>query len=171
MQVERRAFKVAEMAIGNPDDALDILQDAMMKLVNKYAHKPAGEWKPLFYRILNNRIMDWHRQRGSRGRWMVTLNPFRQGEEAEGYDPIATHVDDKAVEPGRQLEAEVAGEAVVEAVKALPPRQQQAFLLRAWEGLSVAETAKSMGCSEGSVKTHYSRGLASLRNSLEAHYE
>lgn len=171
MQVERRAFNLANMAVGNPDDALDILQDAMMKLVNKYAHKPPSEWKPLFYRILNNHIMDWHRQRGSRGRWMVTLNPFRKGDEGEDYDPITTQADDKAIDPGRQLEAEVAGEAVVAAVKALPLRQQQAFMLRAWEGMSVIETSKSMGCSEGSVKTHYSRGLASLRKSLEAHYE
>ena len=72
--------------------------------------------------------MDWHRQRGSRGRWMVTLNPFRKGEE--DYDPIAAQADDKAIDPSRQLEAEVAGEAVVKAVKVW---QQQAFMLRAWE--------------------------------------
>lgn len=167
--IERRAFRMAEIASGNRDDALDLVQDAMMGLVQKYAHKPEEEWGPLFHRILQSRIRDWYRRNTVRNKVKGWLK-FTSSDENEQQDPIQTAADIQGKDPESSTRNDNAGEAIHLALKQLPLRQQQAFLLRSWEGLSVIETAKAMACSEGSVKTHYSRAVHSLRTRLEDHY-
>jgi RNA polymerase sigma-70 factor (ECF subfamily) len=162
--VEKRAFKIAQLGLRNDDDALDAVQDAMMKLVQSYASRGVEEWRPLFYRILANRIRDLQRRRTVRGRIMAWL-PVRDADEDEDFDPIAQAPSSDA-SPAKQLEIDQAIGALEAAVAALPPRQQQAFLLRNFEGLDVAATASAMGCSDGSVKTHYFRALETLRARL-----
>jgi len=163
--IERRAFRMAEIATGNREDALDVVQDAMIKLVEKYSDHGAENWAPLFYRILQRRILDWHRCTKVRRRVMG----FFRGSSAE--DDMASDVerypDIEGRQPERQSQTDQLMQRLEPALRALPMRQQQAFLLRMWEGLDVRETAHAMGCSQGSVKTHYSRALKSLRNSLE----
>jgi RNA polymerase sigma-70 factor (ECF subfamily) len=161
--VEKRAFKIAQLGLRNDDDALDAVQDAMMKLVQSYAARPVDEWRPLFYRILANGIRDMQRRRTVRGRIMAWL-PARVDEE-EVFDPIAEAPSHDAG-PAKRLELDEAIGVLETAVAELPPRQQQAFLLRNLEGLDVNETASAMGCSEGSVKTHYFRALENLRAKL-----
>jgi RNA polymerase sigma-70 factor (ECF subfamily) len=162
--IERRAFKIAQLGLRNDDDALDAVQDAMMKLVQSYASRPVDEWRPLFYRILANGIRDMQRRRTVRGRIMAWL-PGRNSDEDEEVDPIA-EAPSHDPGPAKRLELEEAIGVLETAVAALPPRQQQAFLLRNFEGLDVNETASAMGCSEGSVKTHYFRALENLRGKL-----
>jgi RNA polymerase sigma-70 factor (ECF subfamily) len=162
--VEKRAFKIAQLGLRNDDDALDAVQDAMMKLVQSYSARPVEEWRPLFYRILSNGIRDMQRRRTVRGRIMAWL-PVRDAEDDEEFDVIAQAPSPEA-EPAKRLELDEAIGVLETAVAALPPRQQQAFLLRNFEGLDVNETASAMGCSEGSVKTHYFRALESLRSKL-----
>src|SRR3954468_2990633 len=161
--VEKRAFKIARLGLRNDDDALDAVQDAMMKLVQSYASRGEEEWRPLFYRILANRIRDMQRRRTVRGRIMAWL-PSR-GDDDEEFDPIA-EAPSPEVTPARRLELDEAIGTLEVAIQDLPPRQQQAFLLRNFEGLDVAATASAMGCSEGSVKTHYFRALGTLRARL-----
>ena len=162
--VERRAFKIAQLGLRNDDDALDAVQDSMMKLVQSYASRPEEEWRPLFYRILANRIRDMQRRRTVRGRIMAWL-PSHDSDDEEESDPIA-QAPSPEVTPARRLEIDEAIGVLETAVGDLPRRQQEAFLLRNLEGLDVAETASAMGCSEGSVKTHYFRALESLRAKL-----
>ena len=162
--VEKRAFKIAQLGLRNDDDALDAVQDSMMKLVQSYASRAVEEWRPLFYRILANRIRDMQRRRTVRGRIMAWL-PVRDAEDDDESDPIAQAPSHDAG-PAKRLELDEAIGVLETAVAELPPRQQQAFLLRNFEGLDVAETASAMGCSEGSVKTHYFRALSNLRARL-----
>ena len=162
--VEKRAFKIAQLGLRNDDDALDAVQDSMMKLVQSYASRAVEEWRPLFYRILSNRIRDMQRRRTVRGRIMAWL-PARDLDDDEEFDPIAQAPSAEPT-PARRLELDEAIGALEAAIAALPPRQQQAFLLRNFEGLDVSETAGAMGCSEGSVKTHYFRALETLRARL-----
>jgi RNA polymerase sigma-70 factor (ECF subfamily) len=162
--VEKRAFKIAQLGLRNDDDALDAVQDAMMKLVQSYAARSAEEWRPLFYRILANGIRDMQRRRTVRGRIMAWL-PGRDAEDDEEFDPLAQAPSTEPT-PSRRLELDEAIGALETAIAELPPRQQQAFLLRNFEGLDVSETAGAMGCSEGSVKTHYFRALETLRARL-----
>ena len=164
--VELRAFKIAQAALRHEDDALDAVQDAMLQLARAYAQRPAEEWKPLFYRILENRIRDLQRRRSVRDRVMAWL-PFASDAQEES-DPIAQAVSEEPP-PARQLELDETMEALERAIGALPRRQQQVFLLRTLEGLDVAQTARAMGCSEGSVKTHYFRALRALRAQLGEH--
>ena len=166
--VERKAFRIAGFATRSEDEALDIVQDAMISLVKNYATKPETEWQPLFFQILQNCIRDWARKKKVRDQWNGLKNLWRGSEEDE--DPIQTLADPKGKHPGEHAALKDSATALKSAVKALPLRQQQAFLLRAWEELSVAETAHAMKCSEGSVKTHYSRALHTLRNVLEDHW-
>jgi RNA polymerase sigma-70 factor (ECF subfamily) len=162
--VEKRAFKIAQLGLRNEDDALDAVQDAMMKLVQSYGSRAAEEWPPLFYRILSNRIHDLQRRRTVRGRIMSWL-PARDSEDEDDYDPIAQAPSHDAG-PAKRLELDEAIGVLETAIAELPRRQQEAFLLRNFEGLDVAATASAMGCSEGSVKTHYFRALETLRSRL-----
>ena len=162
--VELKAFKIAQAALRHEDDALDAVQDAMLQLARAYSARPPEEWKPLFYRILENRIRDMQRRRTVRGRIMAWL-PVRGEDDDEEFDPVA-QAPSLEPQPVRRLELDEAVGALEQALGRLPRRQQQAFLLRTLEGLDVAETAQAMGCSEGSVKTHYFRAVQALRAQL-----
>ncbi len=166
--VERRAFRIARGAVRDDDDALDIVQDAMISLARSYGRRPAAEWTPLFYRILNNGIRDFMRRRKVRMRVMAWM-PSRGGADDDVYDPVAA-APDPGGGPLQRLEGEQALESLEAGLAALPDRQRQAFVLRALEGLGVAETAVAMGCSEGSVKTHYFRAVHTLRDRLGEHW-
>lgn len=163
--VERRALRTAELATRNRADALDLVQDAMLRFVRSYAHKPAAQWPPLFHRVLQNRIIDWHRGSGLRARMAGWL--ARDGDA----DPMDELPDPRAQNPLHAVRNLRATEALDTALAQLPLRQRQAVLLRLWEGLDVAQTATAMGCSAGSVKTHLSRGLARLRELLGDHWQ
>lgn len=162
--IERRALRMTELATANRDEALDLVQDAMFGFVRHYADKPQADWSPLFYRVLDNRINDWYRRRQVRSRW---IGAFLRSPDNDDDDPIVQAPD--AADPGPllRLAGSQAALALDGALRALPHRQRQAFLLRVWEGLDVAATASAMRCSEGSVKTHLSRALAALRRALE----
>jgi RNA polymerase sigma-70 factor (ECF subfamily) len=168
--VERRALRVAQFATRNTDEALDLVQDAMIGLVRHYAGRPADEWTPLFYSILQSRIRDWQRRSAVRNRLRSWLG---SGKDADGEDHDAWQdiADPAAKSPVEAMALKNSAQAVEKALQALPTRQREAFLLRVWEGLDVTQTAAAMGCSEGSVKTHYSRAVHSLRESLEDHWE
>ncbi len=155
--VERRALRTAEFAVGSREDALDIVQDAMLELARRYAQKPAGEWPPLFHRILENGILQFHRKRHRQTRWFG----WRESDDA-----ILDAIPDPGPDPLRLAEQDDDMSRLRSAMRRLPLRQQQVVSLRVWEGLDVADTAKAMGCGEGSVKTHLSRALASLRAHL-----
>jgi len=167
--VELKAFKMAQATLRHEEDSLDVVQEAMMQLARSYSERPAEEWKPLFYRILENKIRDLQRRRIVRKRVMAWM-PFYRGEEEEEIDLIAQSPSGDP-EPRKRLELEQAMQALDRAIQALPRRQQQAFLLRNLEGLDVEETAVAMGCSQGSVKTHYFRALQALRAELGEFYE
>lgn len=162
--VELKAFKLALASLRHEEDALDAVQDAMLQLARAYANRSPEEWKPLFYRILENRIRDMQRRRSVRGRVMAWL-PWRRDDEDEEPDPIA-EAPSPEPQPVARLEMDEAMGALEQALHALPERQRQAFLLRNLEGLDVAQTAAAMGCSEGSVKTHYFRAVQALRARL-----
>jgi RNA polymerase sigma-70 factor, ECF subfamily len=164
--VELKAFKIAQASLRNEDDALDAVQDAMLQLARAYSNRTAEEWRPLFYRILENRIRDMQRRRTVRGRVMAWL-PFRRDEDEEEVDPIAEAPSPDPA-PVARLELDEAMQALETALQGLPARQREAFLLRNLEGLDVAQTAVAMGCSEGSVKTHYFRAVQALRTRLGA---
>lgn len=159
--IERRAFVMAEMATRNRHEALDIVQDAMLALVSRYRDRPAPEWPPLFMRILQNRIMDWHRGRQQRNRLISWFASSGEDDEQDVLSTIADETTDSL--PDAMLQRWQDSEALVAAVQSLPLRQQQVFLLRAWQGLDVAETAVAMQVSEGSIKTHYFRAVQQLR--------
>lgn len=165
--VERRALRMAELTTGQRDEALDLVQDAMLAFVRNYADKPAAEWAPLFHRVLDSRMTDWHRRRQVRGRWLDAW--FGRNDDEEAADPLAEAPDLREPGPLARLVDADAGAALEVALKALPLRQRQAFLLRVWEGLDVEETASAMRCGEGSVKTHLWRALNALRRALEEH--
>ena len=165
-EVERRALRMAELATTHREEALDLVQDAMFGFVRHYAARAPAEWSPLFWRVLHSRINDWHRRQRVRGRW---IGWFERGDGTDDEDPIAAAPDPGEPGPLARLADGEASKALELALRALPLRQRQAFLLRLWEGLDVAATAAAMRCSEGSVKTHLFRGLANLRSYLEAH--
>ena len=164
--VQGRAYRIAQIATSNPEDALDLVQDAMFKLVEKYSARTEQEWGPLFYRILQSRINDWHRRNTVRRRIMEWLRP----SEDEGEDPIERVEDESQRSPEQLLQISGSMDKLQEALQALPRRQQQVFLLRVWEGLDVRETALAMACAEGSVKSHYSRAVHTLRQQLGEHW-
>ena len=166
--VEARAFRIAEISIRDRDEALDLVQDAMIRLAQKYSVRPEDEWTPLFYRILQNRIRDWQRRQAVRNRVMVW---FGKADENDDYDPIAAAPDPGGRTPEEQLQSRQAMATLERALTELPARQREAFMLRALEGLDVAGTAVAMGCSEGSVKTHYSRAVHGLRETLGEHWQ
>jgi RNA polymerase sigma-70 factor (ECF subfamily) len=164
--IQGRAFRMARIATGNSDDALDLVQDAMFKLVEKYSEKPENEWSPLFYRILQSRINDYYRRNQVRNRHRTYLTSI----DENGEDPIQTAKDESSHTPEAEFQAESGIQKLQELLENLPLRQQQAFLLRAWEGLDVKQTAQAMSCAEGSVKTHYSRAIHTLRDKLGDHW-
>jgi RNA polymerase sigma-70 factor (ECF subfamily) len=164
--IERRAVRMAELSTRQREDAIDLVQDAMLAFVRNYAGRAAAEWGPLFWRVLDSRIHDWRRRQRVRGRW---LGWFGQHDEEGEDDPIAAAPDPHEPGPLARLADGEASAALESALQALPLRQRQAFLLRLWEGLDVAATARAMRCSEGSVKTHLSRALATLRKRLDDH--
>lgn len=167
-RVQARAVVIARMALGNEDDALDAVQDAMVAFVRRYGDRPADERRPLFHRILNNRITDVHRTRTRRGKWW-----WRPSRTAADDDPLPDPIDQATAEaavlpqPDGHLEHDQFAEQLQAALGALPDRQRQVFLLRAWEQLDVRETAEALEISIGSVKTHYFRAQARLRELLE----
>ena len=166
-------FKQAMFATRDEDAALDIVQDAMLKLAEKYPDKPAAELPMLFQRILQNTIHDHFRRQKVRNTWTTLLSAFGKGDEKDDdFDPLETlqaKSDSNAMaDPAQQFEqAQVVG-MIEQALARLPARQREAFLLRYWEELDVAEAAAAMGCSEGSVKTHCSRAVHALAKMLEA---
>jgi RNA polymerase sigma-70 factor (ECF subfamily) len=164
-EIERRAFRMAQVALRDPDDALDVVQDAMLKLTKNYASKPSAEWRPLFYRILENGIRDLQRRRSVRNRIMTWLPGPKEDPENEAQDPLESVADSAAPIPEVLMQDQAMVQLEV-SLRALPARQREAFMLRNFEGMDVAETAKAMGCSEGSVKTHYSRAVHALRQQL-----
>ena len=168
--VERRAFRMAQLATRDRDEALDIVQEAMFKLVQRYADRTESEWGPLFYRILQNRIQDWHRRTWVRHKWHAWMSSDTGPVDSPHEDPMAMIPDPRLPDLSIEVAHKRAGAALETALQDLPLRQRQAFLLRAWEGFDVAETAQAMGCSTGSVKTHYSRAVHRLRDRLGDHY-
>jgi RNA polymerase sigma-70 factor (ECF subfamily) len=170
--VERRAFKQSVYAVHEEQAALDIVQDSMMKLAEKYAQRPAAELPLLFQRIVQNTIRDHFRRTKVRSTWTTLLSNLGMGGEDDDADPLETlQVDDVSnvpASPAEQLEQSQVMGAIEAAVKALPNRQREAFMLRYWEELDVSETAKVMGCSEGSVKTHCSRATHALAKILRS---
>jgi RNA polymerase sigma-70 factor (ECF subfamily) len=163
--VEKRAFRIAQMAVRDRDDALDIVQGAMLRLARSYGQRPSEEWKPLFYRILYNGIRDWQRRSSVRSR-IFSIWPLGSRDDDDSPPDPYEHVADPLPEPSQRLMADEAMQTLEVAVEALPQRQREAFVLRCLEGLDVAQTAAAMGCSEGSVKTHYFRALNALRGQL-----
>ena len=161
--VERHAYVMARAMIGDPDEAMDIVQDTMLRFVRRYSRRPGDQWRPLFFRILVNRVRDIQRRRAVRSR---VMSWFRDEEHP---DPVDTAPADRSANPAVIVEGEEAMAALEDAVTRLPARQQQAFVMRCLEGMDVATTASVMGCSAGSVKTHYSRALAALRLKLGDH--
>lgn len=168
-QVERRAFKQTAYAVRDDHAALDIVQDAMLKLAEKYAAKPAAEFPMLFQRILQNTMRDFWRRQKVRNLWTSLLSSFGAShDDDEERDPLETlEVDDEADQPMEQLERKQTIAIIEQALQRLPTRQREAFILRYWEEMDVAETAAIMGCSEGSVKTHCSRAVHALAHILE----
>ena len=166
--VERRALRIAEIGVRDRDEAMDLVQNAMIKLARNYAGRDATEWTPLFYRILQNGVRDWHRRQAVRNRVMVWFGRGRHDDN--DYDAVAAAPDPAGRTPDQTLQNDEAMQGLEVAVQALPPRQREAFLLRTFEGLDVAGTATAMGCSEGSVKTHYSRAVHALRERLGEHW-
>jgi len=170
--VERRAFKRTAYTVRDDDAALDIVQDAMIKLAEKYADRPAAELPLLFQRILSNATMDWFRRRKVRSAVMQNLSDFEGADGSSEFDLLeALQTLDGSL--GAESAADTVSRsemlALIETeIAALPTRQREAFLLRYWEEFDVAETASAMGCSEGSVKTHCSRAVHALAKALRA---
>lgn len=164
--VEKRAFRMARISVGNDEDALDIVQETMLGLTRRYRRKTPDDWRLLFFRILSNAITDHHRRQQVKRRIFSFFTADIDDKDelpAENVDPLAEEGLRNALRDERLAKLETA-------IAALPGRQQQAFYLRCWEGFSTQETAHSMKCSEGSVKTHYSRALKSLQAKLEDLY-
>jgi RNA polymerase sigma-70 factor (ECF subfamily) len=170
--VERRAFKQAVFAVRDEEAALDIVQDAMLRLSERYGDRPVAELPLLFHRIVQNAIRDYFRRQKVRSLWttlLSSLSPAR-GDDEE-HDPLETLQvagDSDAESPAAQLETAQVLEIIEQELAKLPSRQREAFIMRYWEELDVAETARVMGCSEGSVKTHCSRAAHTLAAALRA---
>lgn len=167
-EVERRALRIAEIGIRDRDDALDLVQEAMIKLVKNYARRDQSEWAPLFYRILQNGVRDWHRRQKVRNR---VIGWFGRSSPDDDYDAVAQAPDPAGRTPDEVLANDEAMQGLEVALQALPARQREAFMLRTFEGLDVAGAAAAMACSEGSVKTHYSRAVHTLREKLGEHWQ
>ena len=170
--VERRAFKHAVFAVHDDHTALDIVQDSMLKLAEKYGGKPAEELPMLFQRILQNTIRDHYRRQKVRSSWITLFSALQPKNDDEEIDPLDVLEDSEnstsPLVPDESLQQKQTVALVEQALGKLPPRQREAFLLRYWEGMDTTETAAVMGCTEGSVKTHCSRAIHALAVSLKA---
>lgn len=169
-EVERRAYKHALYAIHDHHSALDVVQNAMMKLVERYADKPAQELPMLFQRILQNAIHDHFRRAKVRDFWVRLVSPLRDKDEenTETLETLAASAEDYVSPSPEEAAIESQHLGLIEkAIAELPARQREAFLLRYWEGMDVAETAEIMGCSQGSVKTHSFRAVNALAQKLK----
>lgn len=169
--VERRAFKQAVYAVRKDESALDIVQDAMIKLAEKYGDKPAAELPMLFQRILQNTIHDYFRREKVRNSWVSLFSSLsRNSDDHEDYDVLETFEAEEGTAASESSQDKVERyqvlAAIEEEVEKLPARQREAFLMRYWQDMDVAETAAAMGCSEGSVKTHCSRATHTLAQAL-----
>ena len=169
--VERRAFKQAMFAVRDQEAALDIVQDAMLRLAEKYGHLPAAELPALFHRIVQNAIRDWFRRQKVRSVWTTQLSSLGPGDD-DDQDPLETLRPEAGSQetesPAALLEQGQVLEILREELLRLPERQREAFILRYWDELDVADTARRMRCSEGSVKTHCSRATHALATALKA---
>ncbi|MES2932956.1 MAG: RNA polymerase sigma factor [Pseudomonadota bacterium] len=171
--VERRAFKQAAYAVRKDEVALDIVQDSMIKLAEKYGDKPAAELPLLFQRILQNTILDFFRREKVRNTWVTLFsNMIKSGDDHDDFDILESFEAEAGSEAAESSADKVERFQVLsqidEEVQKLPTRQREAFLMRYWQDMDVAETAAAMGCSEGSVKTHCSRATHSLARALKA---
>ena len=160
-------------AVRDEDAALDIVQEAMLKLTEHYAARPAAEFPMLFQRILQNAIHDHFRRQKVRSTWTTLLSALgHRDDKDDEHDPLETlqaNTDANAPgDPAAQAEQRQAMRIIEQSIARLPARQREAFLLRYWEELDVAETAAAMGCSQGSVKTHCSRAVHALAEMLKA---
>jgi len=165
--IERKAYRMALFSCNNQDDALDLVQDSMCKFVHKYRDKPEGEWKALYYKILQNTIRDFYRKESVRSRWRIWLNGRSEDDSAEPLEQLADPVNRT---PERETMNQQMFDKLQIELKKLSLKQQQVFLLRAWEGLTIGETALAMNCSEGTIKTHYFRATERLRKKLGEHW-
>lgn len=165
--VEQQAYRIAFIALSDHDEALDIVQDVMVSLVSKYQHRPESEWRTLFFSILHNRITDSHRKNTRRRK---LFGWFYRSDDTAEIDAFGK-VEDESVQPGQSLQDGETITRIEKALSSLPLRQKEAFMLRMVEGFDTNETAKIMGCSAGSVKTHLSRALSAFREVLGEYYE
>jgi RNA polymerase sigma-70 factor (ECF subfamily) len=170
--VERRAFKQAVFAVRDEEAALDIVQDAMLRLAESYGNRPVAELPLLFHRIVQNAIRDWFRRQKVRSLWTTLFSSLGGKSEDDEQDPLETLEAAGGSNPEEPPQASLERAQVLEIIEQelakLPARQREAFIMRYWEELDVAETAKAMGCSEGSVKTHCSRATHALATALRA---
>jgi RNA polymerase sigma-70 factor (ECF subfamily) len=168
-QVERRAFKQTVYAVRDDHAALDIVQDAMLKLAEKYPDRPVSEYPMLFQRILQNTMRDYWRRQKTRNLWTTLFSSFGSNDDDDDErDPLEIlGSEDTQDTPDTQVERNQTIAIIETALQALPARQREAFVLRYWEDMDVAETAVAMGCSQGSVKTHCSRAVRALAVILE----
>jgi RNA polymerase sigma-70 factor (ECF subfamily) len=170
--VEKRAFKRSLYHVRDEDAALDIVQDSMMKLAEHYGDKPANELPMLFQRILSNTTLDWFRRQKTKNALFSNFSQFDTEDSTEEFDLLETHHvsegNEQIESAQRTIERHQSIREIESEIQKLPARQREAFLLRYWEELDVAETAAVMGCSEGSVKTHCSRAVQALDKALKA---
>ena len=170
--VEKRAFKRTAFAVRDDESALDIVQDAMIRLAERYADRPSAEWPLLFQRILTNATMDWFRRQKVKNAVITSIEAAESPEDDSGFD-LLEYLAPQDETSGTESAADSAYRSQVMAIieseiSDLPARQREAFLLRYWEEMDVGETAQVMGCSEGSVKTHCSRAVHALARALKA---
>ncbi|MFD0669529.1 RNA polymerase sigma factor [Ramlibacter sp. MAHUQ-53] len=171
--VEKRAYKRSVYHVRDEEAALDIVQESMMKLAEHYGDKPADELPMLFQRILSNCTLDWFRRQKTRSALFSNLSEFEtDSEDGQDFDLLETYLPSDASERVESAEdatrrAQILRE-IETVIQELPARQREAFLMRYWEDMDVAETAAAMGCSEGSVKTHCSRAVQALSKALKA---
>jgi len=170
--VEKRAFKRSIYHVRDEEAALDIVQDSMMKLAEHYGDKPAQELPMLFQRILSNCTLDWFRRQKTRNALFSNLGDFEAASEDGDFDLLESYTSDDSSQRVESAEDATRRAQVLRQIEGqimeLPARQREAFLMRYWEDMDVAETAAAMGCSEGSVKTHCSRAVQALGKALKA---
>ncbi len=170
--VERRAFKRSVYHVRNDEAALDIVQDSMMKLAEHYGHKPVEELPMLFQRILSNCTLDWFRRRKTHSALFSNMSDFESAGEDGDFDLLETLHSSDGPELSESAETQTDRAQTLRQIESeiekLPARQREAFLMRYWEDMDVAETAAAMGCSQGSVKTHCSRAVHALAQALKA---